>query len=985
VRYSRFAVATACWLIVNLVGASAAAQFQPPSERLIVRTDRALSWTDGRTVVLQVEGPVAIETDRATLSARAAVIWITPSRGRVLDEQTIEIALIGSAVLRQPTEQLLRTGDRLFVTTQVRGNVRVVSEERLTRNASHTALYQQAARMRPLGGPAIDATAEPGNGLLLQRRWIDAMPGTLGPPGTANQTGGAPPTTAPVRPRQPVTSRAAHVETIQTADDRVAFVLSRGVTVQQRRGSGELIELQADRAVLFTTLRNLREAGEGKRFETPEDAVEAAYLEGDVRIVYTPARAREPEQRLAAERVYYEFTTDRAVLTHAVLHTLDPERQIPIVVRAETVRQLSVGEYHAEKVKLSTSQFLTPTYSVNADRAYVRQLDTGDPRFGTLTSFRANDSTADLFGVPFFWLPYTSGSVTERGAALRNVILESGSRFGFGVRSEWGLFESLGVLPPADLDVSYNLDYFEKRGPATGAKVDYRGGYITETTKEAWDFIGRVDSYIIKDHGDDRFGSERAVIEPEDEIRQRVLWEHQHFFPGDWQLQLRGGYSSDPTFLEEFFEREFDTGLPHDASVYLKRQRDSEAFTLLLQYPTNDFVTTANEVQEQVQVERLPEMGYRRIGDSFGQDQLTFFSDNTFSSLRFHESEASLAEQGYRAGQSPGIPSFGTTGTDDQRVLRGDFRQQIDYPLTFGQFKLVPYVLGRYTAYTNAPDDNFRDRFFVGTGVRVRTAFWKVDDAARSSLWDINRLRHVIEPELNVFTSAQTHDRNSLFIYDEPIDAINDVTAFQVGLRQRWQTKRGGAGRFRSVDFFTLNVEGDFFLNQPDDDTLAPTGFRGLFFPSLPEASVPRNAVNADAAWRVSDTTAVLSDVQYNLDELQLATTALGVAVHREPRTSYFTGVRYIGQVNSTIATIAANYELSAKYALSFTQAFNLGDRRNENSSVTVIRRFDKLLLTLTLYYDAVDDESGFRFGIIPEGLGAGLSSETLGSVFGQP
>jgi hypothetical protein len=164
---------------------------------------------------------------------------------------------------------------------------------------------------------------------------------------------------------------------------------------------------------------------------------------------------------------------------------------------------------------------------------------------------------------------------------------------------------------------------------------------------------------------------------------------------------------------------------------------------------------------------------------------------------------------------------------------------------------------------------------------------------------------------VNLFTSAQTRDRNDLFIYDEEIDAINDVSAFQVALHQRWQTKRGGPGRFRSVDVFTLNIEGNFFLNQPDDASLAPTGFRGLFFASLPEASIPRNSVNADAMWRISDTTVVLADAQYNLDQYELATTSIGLAVQRDPRLNYFVGTRYIGQINSTIATISANYELA--------------------------------------------------------------------------
>lgn len=944
------------------------AQTQPPSEQLLITTDHAVTWNEGETVIVLADAPVTIETDRSTLRAQRAVLWISPARGGVLEQQNVEIALLGEAQLEQPQSQLSRRGDRLFVTATVRGSIRIVAGNREARESSDSDTYREAMRIRPLAGAATQGST------LLPRPWIEQPPPTAPP---------LPRDAPPPFVREPINFRARHVDTTETADGKVAFVLSGGTTIYQRRANGDLIELQADNAVLFTPLNSLRELGTSKQFSSAGDAIESAYLEGDVRVNFTPGGRAKPDQNLQAERVFYEFRTDRAILTHAVIHTLEPEKQIPITVRAQTVRQLSAGEYRAEKAELSTSQFRTPTYSIKADRAYVRQVDTGDPRFGTQTQFVARSASFHLFGVPYFWWPLISGSMTDRGSALRNIYIESNRRFGFGVRTEWGLFESLGLLPPEDLDISYRLDYLQNRGPAGGVNVDYKGGYITETTKEPWDFSGEIKSYIVNDHGEDRLGARRRVVTPPDNIRGRVLWEHQHFFPGDWQVQVRAGYTSDPTFLEEFFERDFDTRLPHNFSAYVKRQRDTEALTLTIELPTNDFVTTANELQEQAQLERYPEIGYHRIGDSFAGDSLTFFSDNRAGFVGLKPSGATLIEQGFRPGQSPGIPSYATTGADDSTNFRGDFRQELNLPFSAGQFKIVPYVMGRYTGYTDTPDNRSRDRIFVGTGVRVNTAFWKTDDTAKSDLFDIHRLRHVIEPELNLFTSAQTRDQTDFFIYDEPVDAINDVTAMQVALHQRWQTKRGGAGQFRSVDFLSLNIEGNFFFNQPAVGVRNPLGFRGLFFPSLPEASLARNSINTDALWRISDSTALLADAYYNIDESELATTSIGLAVQRDPRLSYFIGTRYIGQINSTIATVAATYDLSAKYTLAFNQSFNLSDRRSQNSSVTIIRRFDRLIATFTLYYDGINDQSGFRFGLIPEGLGVGITTDQLNQVLG--
>ena len=110
---------------------------------------------------------------------------------------------------------------------------------------------------------------------------------------------------------------------------------------------------------------------------------------------------------------------------------------------------------------------------------------------------------------------------------------------------------------------------------------------------------------------------------------------------------MRLGYVSDPTFLEEFYQSEFDTGQPFDASVYLKHQHETEAFTFLTEVPTRRFITDGDQEQEQVQIEKYPEVGYKRIGDSFGDDRFTFFSENSLSALSFKQSDVPLANLGY--------------------------------------------------------------------------------------------------------------------------------------------------------------------------------------------------------------------------------------------------------------------------------------------------------------------------------------------------
>lgn len=961
----RFAARYWVWIVTLVFTCPTVAQETiPTSESLDIRAAEAVNWTqpDG-THILQLTGPIEINVSGATLSAERGVVWLRPEEVGLLDARRAEFALIGNAVIRQGDAS--RSGDNLFATATVRGRIRVTADRRIPRDASQSELYQLATDLRAAAVAPVAAGA------------TRALPATQ--PGTTVAT------TQPIVPTsEPIRYQAdlINIPDDRTPDGKVYITMSGQVLLIQQRANGDLIELQAERAILFTPLNSLRELENSEQFESIEDAVESAYLEGDVRVNYTPAGGG--EQRLRATRVYYDFLTDRAILTDAVLHAADPRLPVPVIVRANTLRQLSLNEFETEKVKLTTSGFATPSYSINADRAYVRRVPAATPGEADRFSFTSSNATINSFGVPVFWLPYMGGSVSERGTPLRELRFGSNNRFGFYAQTGWGLFETLGRDRPDDFDAIYRLDYYSDRGPAGGFDFTYGGGFVRETTKDPWTFEGEFTSFFVHDTGEDDLGGARADVEPEDTFRGRALWQHQHFFPDDWQLQLRAGWVSDATFLEQWFDREWDRNQEHDLSAYLKRQRDTEALTLLADIQPNDIVTTSEMAQEQFEIERLPEIGYHRIGDSFWENRLTFFSNNTVSALEYAFSDTPLNEQGYYFGVSPGLPSQGRTGTTGDTVYRGDFRQEIDMPISLDQIKLVPYIVGRYTAYSDSPADDAENRLLAATGVRITTAFFAIDDTVRSRLFDLNRLRHVIEPEINLFASASNVDANEVFIFDEDIDRVSDVEAAQIGVRQRWQTKRGGPGRWRNVDFFTLGVFGNFFTNQPDDVLLAPEAFRGQYYYSFPEVSIPRNSVNADASWRISDTTVLLADSSYNLDENELATASIGLAVRRDTRLSYFAGVRYINELDSNIVSLAATYELSFKYTLSMGASFGLGeDDERTRFTGTIIRRFDRFSAALTAYYDEIEDLGGINFSIVPEGLGLALGTRNINSAFG--
>ena len=422
----------------------------------------------------------------------------------------------------------------------------------------------------------------------------------------------------------------------------------------------------------------------------------------------------------------------------------------------------------------------------------------------------------------------------------------------------------------------------------------------------------------------------------------------------------------------------------------------------LAELQPNRVVSTADAEQANRELNHLPDLRYDRVGDSLLGDHLTFFSDNSATGASFAQSGLSLRQQGFYPGDpgvysvEPGVPAYAYTGDPGTTTYRGDARQEIDFPINLGVAHLVPYAVGRYTAYSQGttptvasdgptrtvpgrvPNTGPQNRLLGGAGVRLTTDFWRVDDAVESDLFDVHRIRHVITPEVTVFGSGQTVDQDRLYIYDPRVDALNDVQAAQIAVRQRWQTKRGGPGKWRSVDFITLDLYANLFANQPAARYRGPEDFRSVFLPSEPEYSIPRNTANADATWRVSDTTAVLAGLVQNLDYGKLATANLGVAVIRGDRLSYYLGTRYIAELDSDQATFELNYQLDRKYTLSASESVDLSQNRNVEYSASITRRFDNFSAAVNVYYDQTTNNEGFSFTVNPTGLGRGLGSSQV-------
>jgi hypothetical protein len=984
-----------------------------PADSLVMRCAKAQLWDQADTSVCELTStpntPVKLELDHTTMSADGAVVWIAPNPDGPPDSHRVQIALIGHAQLQQAG--VLRMDRRLLVKATITGNLQLIGDRAFAADES-SPLYLDAQQLHsgqpsatnPASQPSTQST-QPHSTAMTGITPLPALSGSTQPateslaPWT-NASSLPQPTTRPatqsLAPPPRVIEFDGNYQRATTPDGSIAAVCTGGVNLRYMDQKQDLVEFVADNMVLFTNLKQIKGAGSGEdKKHFFNDHIVSAYLDGDVQVFVTPAGGSKNELRMRAERVYYEFDSDRAIMTDVLFHTVDLKKQIPLFMRASKLRQLSSSEFKLEGVEMSTSAFATPTYGIGASNVYVRGQDSGDPTVGERISFSAQNTTVNAVGVPIFYFPSLGGTMDSKGTAFRTADIVDDGNYGFGARTRWGLFETLGLVPPKDLDTTYTLDYFSKRGPAGGLDTTYNGGFVSETTKQPWNFLGDFHSYFVDDHGTDVLGAARADEKPTDNIRGRAYLEHQHYFPDDWQAQLRLGYVSDSNFMDQWFNDEYQNNLPVDDSFLLKHAHDSESFSIYAEAQPNRAITSADEEEQNREISRLPEVTYDRIGDSLAADRLTYFSETSGSALKFVDNKQSLTEQGFFPLVEPGLPSYAYTGDPGKTTFRGDTRQELDYPLTVGAFKVVPYVFARYTAYSdgvvpplvqsqqlsipsNVTLSGDRNRLIGGGGLRLTTSFWKVDNSVESDLFDLHRIRHIVEPELNLFGSASNIDQDRLFIYDPAVDAVNDVEAVQLALRQRWQTKRGGPGRWRSVDVFTLNLYANLFANQPQNRFRDPTDFRGLYFYSNPEASLARNSANADATWRISDTTTVLSDLEQNLDKYKLASAAVGVAVQRSDRLTYFVGTRYIADLNSNVITIEANYQLDRKYSCSASESLDLAQNKDVSYNFALTRNFDTIAVSLRAFYDQSSNDKGVSFGIQPLGAHGALGSDQL-------
>ena len=100
--------------------------------------------------------------------------------------------------------------------------------------------------------------------------------------------------------------------------------------------------------------------------DIPANAVRGVYLEDNAIISDGQFTVRAP-------RVYYDLSTNRAILLEAVFYAWNPALNIPLYMRADVMRQTSATTFEAKNATLTNSEFFQPHLAIRSKRLTVKQ------------------------------------------------------------------------------------------------------------------------------------------------------------------------------------------------------------------------------------------------------------------------------------------------------------------------------------------------------------------------------------------------------------------------------------------------------------------------------------------------------------------------------------------------------------------------------------------------------------------------------------
>jgi len=983
-RRPMLAAALVVWLLALTPTPQTHAQVQLPepdlAEPVIVSAELGASWQQGVYEVWILRGNCRIRQGSDTAASHEAVLWIdradTVEKGRGKLIAYLEGNV--SIDFRRPHARS-RLVDKTWLGRFYTDTAIEVKAEQVTAVPEPLpAVYERAAARRREVSDGRVHTAQ------FQEPEVLAVPapdGVVPPPGTRR-----------IRVFSRSSVRANLVWERDPATNQWIGIVTSGVNiiVDGLRDFGS-IDVSTDRLVIWTS--GIQEPDlSGQNVQADEIPLEI-YMEGN--IVF-----RQGERVIYADRMYYDVTNRVGMVLEAELLTPVPNYEGLLRLKAAILQQTGPDRFLAQDAFITSSRMGVPGYRIQTEVATFEdhQRPVFDPRTGTpvvdpdtgealvdhqrLATGRNN--TIFLDRVPIFYWPSIATDLTSSTFYIRRARLKNDNVFGFQVLTDWDAYQLLGIKDrPDGTDWLLSLDYLSDRGFGHGTtfmygRNDFLGIYGPAS--------GLGDFWAIQDDGFDNLGAGRRDIEPEKHYRWRLFWQHRQMLANQYQLTAELGWISDRNFLEQYYEREWDELKDEDTSLQLTRARDNVSWSLLGQARLNDFFT---------RTEWLPRADHFWLGQPLVAETFTWYEHSQIGYARFRTASPP-EDPRFSPGTFTYLPwetdPLGNplVGTGGERLVT---RQEIDWPFQAGPVKIVPYALGELAHWGEDLTGEDLQRAYGRFGVRASLPMWRVNPHAQNLLFNVNGIAHKVVFDLDFSYADANRDLDELPLYD-PLDddsiedfrrrfplvptlpqlderyyalrtgmggwvtaasteIADDLTAMRLGMRHRWQTKRGVPGKERIIDWVVLDAHATWF---PDED-------RDNFGKAL-------GLVDYDFRWHVGDRLTMLSSGGFDFFDQGQQVFTVGGFLERPPRGSLYLGFRSLdGPIEANVLAMSYTYRMSPKWVTAFGMSVDLGLQGNIGQNFSIVRIGESLLVSAGATVDASRNNVGVHFAIEPRFL----------------
>lgn len=845
------------------------------------------------------------------------------------------------------------------------------------------------------------------------------------PPGTSPQANGSQPgnvASGGVRHLQifPRGESPPHInwERNGQTEEGVAEI-TNGVQIFIGAPQGQL-DIVADRVVIWT----VGEVSAQVRDKYQEEAVPLeVYLEGNV--VF-----RQGDRVIYADRMYYDVKYKNGTVLQAEITTPAPKYGGLLRLKADMVRQVDDDTFYARHSFFTSSRLGAPRYRVQSQevRVYDRQqpevnLLTGSPIIDPLTRepvidhdqmVTATNNSMFLGPVPVFWWPRFTTRLQQPSTILNTVMFQQDKIFGFWFEPRLNAFQLFGLdRPPKGVNWDIRLSDLTKRGFGAGTDLLLNRPDLFGIQGPA---TGQLQAWGLGDRGLDQLGRTRMNDPHPDFMRGRILGQfRQHILDPNgsgnpdeaYQVTAELGLISDYNFLEQYYEAEFEQHKDETTDIEVKKITENREWTIYGQARVNPFFTQTNW---------LPRLDHYAMGQSLLGDRITYHEHSDIGYAQFLRQQAPTfsAEEMSNFNYLP-WEVYGNRQGD--RVVSS---HEIDAPLQLGPVKVVPYALGQVAQWSQDLKGQDVGRAFGQVGARSSILFWAANPNIDSELFNVHGLAHKVTFDANAFVSGTNIPFTDLALYDSiDDDALNrwrrrfmsidyaampgafggtlpakfdpryyafrsglqnyvssptaeiagNLQAVQLGMQQRWQTKRGPRGNRRIIDLAVLNAGATYYPNPNRDDFGANWGL-----------------VNYDFAYHLGDRLTLQSDAFFDFFPQGQKTWSVGASLNKPPRVNLYMGIRsFSGPFTYNTVTLTESYQLSPKWLATASTSFALNNKGNIGENFTFTRVGEAFVTSLAFYVDGGKNNNGVNVMIAPRFLGQQMMRNMGGAGVPQP